>query len=317
MFTATRVGDFNFKNINWSSWTTPHSEDSVESTFIEAVRDCYLHQHVEQATRRRGNDDPSLLDLILTDEAMQVSDILHHSPLGKNGHSVITFEFHCCLDCTKPKDKFPDANSDYVAMRNNLTNSEWNREYMEEMSEETAVENLWFSKSKLTDLRNLFVPKQSTSGEPSCKDKGSCPIDKHTRDAIRSNTKTYRAWMSAKNRGDIETVRLKYTKARNKAKRMLRQSKKLFVQQIALRAKNIPKAWSHTRRKLKIKCGVAPLLSKINDKNSQKFDDEEKANILQNQFSSVFTHEPEGKIPRIASRTDSSISGLYVTERWC
>ena len=289
-------------------WTTPHSEDSVESTFIEAVRDYYLHQHVEQATRRRGNDDPPLLNLILTDEAMQVSDILHHSPLGKSDHCVITFEFHCYLDHTKPKDKFAYANGDYVAVRNNLANSEWKGEYMEEMSEETSVENLWFSlKSKLTDLRNLFVPKQSTPGEPSCKDKGSFPIDKRTRDAIKSKTKTYRAWMSAKNRGDIETVRLKYTKARNKAKRMLRQSKKLFEQQIALRVKNNPIAfWSHTRRKLKTKCGVAPLLSNINDTNSLKFDDEEKANILQNQF----THEPEGDIPRIASRTDSSISGL-------
>ena len=65
---------------------------------------------------------------------------------------------------------------------------------------------------------------------------------------------------------------------------------------------------------MKSKCGVAPLPSNINDKNSLKFDDEEKANILQNQFSSVFTHEPEGDIPRIANRTDSSISGLYVTE---
>ena len=44
------------------------------------------------------------------------------------------------------------------------------------------------------------------------------------------------------------------------------------------------------------------------------FDDEEKANILQSQFSSMFTHAPEGDIPRITSRTDSSISGLYVTE---
>ena len=59
---------------------------------------------------------------------------------------------------------------------------------------------------------------------------------------------------------------------------------------------------------------MGSLLSNINDTNSLKFDDEEKANILQNQFSSVFTHEPEGDIPRIASRTDSSISGLYVTE---
>ena len=113
---------------------------------------------------------------------MQVSDILHHSPLGKSDHGVITFEFHCYLGYT---------NGDYVAMRNNLANSEWKRDYMEEMSEETTSDNIWFSlKSKLTDLRNLFVPKQSTSGEPSCEDKGSFPIDERTRDAIRSKTYT-------------------------------------------------------------------------------------------------------------------------------
>ena len=198
----------------------------------------------------------------------------------------------------------------------NLANSKWKQGYMEEWSEETEVENLWFSlKSKLSDLRNLFVPKQLTSAEPSWKDKGSFPIDKRTREAIKSKTTTFRAWMSAKTRGDVGIARLEYTKARNKAKRMLRHSKKLFEQEIALQAKNNPKAfWSHTRRKLKTKCGVAPLLTNSNDKNSLKFNDQDKANILQNQFSSVFTHEPEGEIPRIASRTDSRISNLYVTE---
>ena len=123
---------------------------------------------------------------------MQVSAILHHSSLGKSDQSVITFEFHCYLDYTKPEDKFAYANG--VAMRNNISNSEWKGEYMEEMSEETTVENLWFSlKSKLSDLRNLFVAKQSRSGESLWKDKGSFPIDKRTRDAIKSKTKTYRA----------------------------------------------------------------------------------------------------------------------------
>ena len=56
------------------------------------------------------------------------------------------------------------------------------------------------------------------------------------------------------------------------------------------------------------------MLTNSNDKNSLKFNDQDKANILQNQFSSVFTHEPEGDIPRIASRTDSRIPNLYVTE---
>ena len=55
-------------------------------------------------------------------------------------------EFHCYLDYTKPKDKFAYANGDYVAMRNNLANSEWKGEYMEEMSEETTVENLFVTK---------------------------------------------------------------------------------------------------------------------------------------------------------------------------
>ena len=45
-----------------------------------------------------------------------------------------------------------------------------------------------------------------------------------------------------------------------------------------------------------------------------KFDDAEKANILLKQFSSVFTREPSGEIPRIENRTATSISDLRITE---
>ncbi len=78
------VGDFNLRNINWSTWSTTCGENSAEVFFLEAVRDSYLYQHVEPATSRRGNDDPSLIDLVFTDEEMQVSDVSHHSPLGKS-----------------------------------------------------------------------------------------------------------------------------------------------------------------------------------------------------------------------------------------
>ena len=100
------VGDFNFRDINWETHSTTHGESSKEAKFIEAVRDCFLHQHITQPTRRLGNDQPSVLDLILTDEAMQVSNIGHHAPLGKSDHSVITFKFHCYLDHTKEKESF-------------------------------------------------------------------------------------------------------------------------------------------------------------------------------------------------------------------
>ena len=99
-----RIGDFNYKKINWATWTPTCGESSPEMKFIEGVRDCYLHQHVEKPTRRRGSDEPSLLDLVLTNEEMQVTDIQHHAPIGKSDHDVLCFNFHCYLDFTQPKD---------------------------------------------------------------------------------------------------------------------------------------------------------------------------------------------------------------------
>ena len=104
--TSSKFENFNYRNINWSSWTTSHSVDSTEAKFIEAVSDSYLYQHVEHPTRRRGNDDPSRLDLLITDEAMQITKLLHHSPLCKSDHGVLTFEFQCYVTYSKPKDKF-------------------------------------------------------------------------------------------------------------------------------------------------------------------------------------------------------------------
>ena len=94
----------------------------------------------------------------------------------------------------------------------------------------------------------------------------------------------------------------------------MRQAKRRFEREIAQKSKNNTKAfWSHIRNRLKTKPGVAPLLQNKDDKNSMKFRDEEKANILQNQFSSVYVREPEGEIPKLSSRTVTNISDLNVT----
>ena len=65
------------------------------------------------------------------------------------------------------------------------------------------------------------------------------------------------------------------------SKTLLRKSKRLFEMGIAQRSKSNPKAfWSHCRRKLKTKCSVAPLFANIKDKDSLRFNYEEKANFL-------------------------------------
>ena len=50
------------------------------------------------------------------------------------------------------------------------------------------------------------------------------------------------------------------------------------------------------------------------DKTSLKFNDDEKAEILQKQFTSVFTKEPPGDVPFLGQLTDASIPNLIITE---
>ena len=310
------VGDFNFRNINWSNWSTTMSEQSAESKFIEAVRDCYFFQHMSKPTRHRGTDNPSLIDLLFTDEEMNVSDIQHHAPLGKSDHSVIIFNYHCYLDYSKPKDVFSYSKGDYTAMRSKLVSSNWATKFLTEARQQ-SIEEMWSSfKKEVKALKTEFVPKTVITGKPAWTEKGSFPITEKAQLAIREKRKCHRNWMKAlKERNGAEEARVRYTKAASKVKTLLRKEKRKFEKGIAAEAKVKPKAfWAHSRRKLKTKIGVAPLLSNPADKDSLKFEDSEKANVLQAQFSSVFTKEPEGSVPRIPRRCQPKLLDFIVTD---
>ena len=272
---------------------------------------------MESPTRRRGSDDPSLLDLIFTNEEMQVSEITHGAPLGKSDHDVLSFRFHCYVEFSKRKERHVFERGDYEAMRNSESMKTWREEFLKSAeATERTPEDLWCSlKSQLHLMTKQFVPIETASNKPTWKDKGSIPVDEKVRRAIKDKEKSHRQWMSAK-RGAIneDAIRKQYTKDRNKVKTLMRKAKRRFERDIAMKAKMEPKAfWGHTRRKLKTKSGVAPLLSDPKNSNSMKFDDVDKANLLLNQFSSVFTREPDGEIPRIRERTRINIPDLRIT----
>ena len=64
---------------------------------------------------------------------------------------------------------------------------------------------------------------------------------------------------------------------------------------------------------MKSTSNVAPLLHSPGDKSSLKHDDHEKADILQNQFCSVFTNEPEGELPEFHQRADNIMTDIEIT----
>ena len=266
------VGDFNYKLINWANWTTNFGEDSTEYKFIESCRDSFLHQHVERPTRRRGDDEPSKLDLIFTNEEMQVNEVKHISPLGKSDHDVLSFEFQCYVEYSKSKERYNFSKGNYTSMRERLSESKWIDDYIKlSDEEEVSPEILWNSlKSKILDLRNEFVPLENPEKKPSWKTKGSIPLDKNIRDAIKEKDRSHRAWMKANKRSHMqsEPLRFQYTRARNKVNTLLRKGKRKLEREIALNAKSNPKAfWMHTRRYLKTKSGIAPLLDDPKNKD--------------------------------------------------
>ena len=177
------------------------------------------------------------------------------------------------------------------------------------------IESLWKNlKHKLMEVRNKFVPKKCTPSTPSWKSKNQYPLSKITRKAIKEKNRLHRKWMSSTMEEEATKLRLDYSKVRNKVKALVRKDKRNFERGIALNAKLKPKLfWAHIRKRLKTKVGVAPLLEDPEDKNSLVFDDKKKANLLQKQFSSVFTREPLEDIPSIEKRTRKSIRNVQIT----
>merc|ERR1712224_37786 len=150
--------------------------ESKESKFLETIKDCFFYQHIDKPTRRRGNDEPSQLDLIFSDEEMQVTNIHHLAPLGKSDHSVIIFDFCCYIDYSKPQETFHYAKGDYEGMRQELQYSDWCTKFIAEIKNKTVEENWHLLKSKLIGLRDKYVPLQKALTKPNWK--GAIPISK-------------------------------------------------------------------------------------------------------------------------------------------
>ena len=307
------VGDFNFPTINWRNWTTPHKEESKEERFLEALRDSFLSQNVEEPTRCRGTDDPSLIDLILTGEENQITNLEYLSPLGKSDHSVLVFDFNCYVDNKIPSKRYMYYSADYTSMKRWLDESNWIRTFVN-TAQNKQVGELWqLFTSDIVDLRNRFVPLKEFS-KPFWKKKGKFPINKELQNAIKDKKHLHRKWIRSPP-DKRHKSRQEYITSRNRANRMLTRARRVYEKNICDSSKDNPKIfWSHVRNKLKSSSGVSSLLESPSDKTSLKYEDCDKANILQKQFCSVFTQEPDDDLPDFERRTDTVINELHITK---
>ena len=306
------VGDFNYPDINWVTGSTPGSRNndglSPEGSFVEMTRDLFLTQHTKGFTRSRGTDEPSLLDLVFTNEPRIVSEIVHHAPLGKSDHQILTFTLDCYVEPPKPQLKYCYGKGNYVDMASFFGAADW--------ESEGTVSQRWETLSNtILKAQNQYIPTKLMSAKPSWESSNAPTNDRATRDIQLNKNRAHRLSIEHRHRADAEEYRLQYNKARNKATAHNRRRRKLFEQDIAKDAKVNPKRfWQYCQSKTRARSGISPLLKDPKDKNSIVNQNVEKAEVLQKQFCSVFTNEGEEQLPEFQMRCNAKIGNFEVTE---
>ena len=70
------AGDFNFPNIEWTNEECTKKDDDLSaSIFLDGVNDCFFKQSVVEPTFSSNDTDKSILDLVFTETAEQISDV--------------------------------------------------------------------------------------------------------------------------------------------------------------------------------------------------------------------------------------------------
>ena len=88
-------GDFNYPEIDWNN---DYLNKEAIQLFIATLQEHHLYQHVCKPTRYHDDEEPSLLDLILTTEEGMVENLEHSPALGESDHECLFFTLNCYRD---------------------------------------------------------------------------------------------------------------------------------------------------------------------------------------------------------------------------
>ena len=169
------TGDFNFPAINWEKNVT---RDTVSSSFLECIRDCYFEQVVDKPTRFRIGQEPSILDLIITNDSNNVQNINYQDPLKHSDHIVMTFEYVCYTQHSYTNNvKFNYKKAEFEKIREGMT-LDWD----ELMENKYTNEMIDIFMTKLNSEMNKHIPKRKNSAR-----KNSVPLSEEIRSLIRKS----------------------------------------------------------------------------------------------------------------------------------
>ena len=108
---------------------TEYSDSTTDShvePFLDSVDDLCLFQHVNEPTRIRQGESPSLIDLVFTNEEDLVSNLSYLPPLGNSDHICIQFDLTCYSEPKKTDNfKYNTRAANIDPMKQTLGDVDW------------------------------------------------------------------------------------------------------------------------------------------------------------------------------------------------
>ena len=282
------AGDFNLPDINWTNHqTTNNSTASKHNKLLEITNDFGLQNMVNDPTRIASGN---ILDLILTSNPSII--INTHTTPGMSDHESVTFNVNLNPVRNKkpPHQVYSYKSADWDQLKDDI--DKLNLEYFDIDPNSQDIDINWtFFRERLTTLINNNIPRRYT--------KAKTHLPWITRELIRMQRRRNKSHKKAKQTG-LNSDWEKFKEIRKQATKALAKSYKDYVNNhIGDSLKTNPKRfWSFIKANKRENIGIPTL--RVNDQPI--INDRDKANALNNQFSSVFTQEKH-PIPQIAPST--------------
>ena len=98
--------------------------NSEPQAFMDVIQDLMLVQHVEEFTRSREGQRPSLLDCVFTNDENSIDEIVHRPAVGKSDHDCLIWTYLCRAQTIQSKkEKLNYNKGDYNAMKSQFANT--------------------------------------------------------------------------------------------------------------------------------------------------------------------------------------------------
>ena len=200
------VGDFNYKEIDWENEYAPQSKE-YQSKFINALQECFLHQHVSEPTRFRVNETPNLLDLVLSSEESMIKDLSYQPPLGESDHLCLRFNVICGKQefIKEEPEKRNIYKTDYAAVAEDLGKYDW-----VSLLNSTFQDDYIFFFDKLENIMLKHTPLKTPKRK-----KKNLYMTRESRKIKNKKIRLWRKFMASRSTFD----RNNYTRCKNKFRR--------------------------------------------------------------------------------------------------